>query len=47
MSEIRHIAVTPKRNEVVQEVEFVKGQDITSPVIMAVTAETADEPEKK
>ena len=45
--QIRHIAVAPKRAEIIKEVEFVKGQDPTSPVIMAVTAETAGEPEKK
>jgi hypothetical protein len=38
--QIRYLAVTPKRSEVITEIEFVKGSDQTAPVVMAVTVET-------
>ena len=38
--QIRYLAIYPKRNETIKEVEFVKGQDQTAPVVMAVTIET-------
>jgi putative membrane-bound dehydrogenase-like protein len=37
--QIRYLAVTPKREAVIKEIEFVKGPDRTAPVIMAVTVE--------
>lgn len=37
--QIRYLAVNPKRDEVIQRIEFVKGTDITAPVVMAVTVE--------
>jgi putative membrane-bound dehydrogenase-like protein len=37
--QVRYLAITPKRAEPVREVEFLKGEDDTAPVILAVTAE--------
>jgi hypothetical protein len=38
--QIRYLAIVPKRSETIAEIEFVKGEDRTAPVIMAVTVET-------
>jgi putative membrane-bound dehydrogenase-like protein len=38
--QIRYLAITPKSEKVIKEIEFVKGPDRTAPVIMAVTVET-------
>ncbi|MHC4877371.1 MAG: PVC-type heme-binding CxxCH protein [Planctomycetota bacterium] len=38
--QLRYLAVKPQRDEVIKEVEFVKGNDIASPIIFAVTVET-------
>src|SRR5205814_10143009 len=38
--QIRYLAVTPKRTEVIKQIEFVKGPDKTAPVVIAVTVET-------
>jgi putative membrane-bound dehydrogenase-like protein len=38
--QVRYLAVYPKRNETITEIEFVKGEDRTAPVVMAVTVET-------
>lgn len=38
--QIRYLAVTPKREDVIAKVELVKGPDDTAPVVMAVTVET-------
>jgi hypothetical protein len=38
--QLRYLAVTPKRNEVIKQIEFVKGADPTAPIVMAVTVET-------
>jgi putative heme-binding domain-containing protein len=38
--QIRYLAVVPQRGETIEEIEFVKGEDRTAPVIMAVTVET-------
>jgi hypothetical protein len=38
--QIRYLAVTPQRDAVIREVEFVKGDDGTAPVVMAATAES-------
>jgi putative membrane-bound dehydrogenase-like protein len=38
--QIRYLAVTPKREEKIKEIELVKGPDVTAPVVMAVTVET-------
>ncbi|MFO1062576.1 MAG: PVC-type heme-binding CxxCH protein [Pirellulales bacterium] len=37
--QIRYLSVSPERQEVVKEVELVKGKDDTAPIIVAVTAE--------
>jgi hypothetical protein len=37
--QLRYLAVVPKRAEVIKEVEFVKGKDVTAPIVMAVTVE--------
>jgi hypothetical protein len=37
--QIRYLAVTPKKGDVIKEIEFVKGPDNTAPVVMAVTVE--------
>jgi putative heme-binding domain-containing protein len=38
--QIRYLAVTPKREDLIKEIEFVKGSDRTAPIVMAVTVET-------
>ncbi|MBX9792207.1 MAG: ThuA domain-containing protein [Pirellulales bacterium] len=38
--QIRYLAVKPKRPEVIEAIELVKGPDATAPVVMAVTVET-------
>jgi putative membrane-bound dehydrogenase-like protein len=38
--QLRYLAVKPQRDEVITEVEFLKGDDIASPIIFAVTVET-------
>lgn len=37
--QVRYVAVNPKKDKVVREIELVKGPDRTAPVIMAVTVE--------
>jgi len=39
--QIRYLAVTPERGEVVETIELVKGEDRTAPIVMAVTVESA------
>jgi putative heme-binding domain-containing protein len=38
--QIRHVQVAPERSETIDRIEFVKGDDQTAPVVMAVTVET-------
>ncbi len=38
--QIRYLAVKPKRPDVIEAIELVKGPDATAPVVMAVTVET-------
>jgi putative membrane-bound dehydrogenase-like protein len=38
--QIRYLAVYPMRKETIKEVELVKGDDLTAPVVMAVTLES-------
>lgn len=38
--QIRHIKVTPKKSDAMKEIELVKGDDASSPMVMAVTIET-------
>lgn len=37
--QIRYLSVQPKRDAVIESIEFVKGSDGTAPVVMAVTVE--------
>ncbi|WP_254512763.1 PVC-type heme-binding CxxCH protein [Anatilimnocola floriformis] len=39
-SQLRYIAVTPKKPDTIATIELVKGNDETAPVVMAVTVET-------
>ena len=38
--QIRYLAVYPKREETIKQIELVKGTDETAPIVMAVTVET-------
>ncbi len=38
--QIRYLAIVPKREEKIKEIELIKGADVTAPVVMAVTVET-------
>jgi hypothetical protein len=38
--QLRYLSVEPKREEVIETIEFLKGPDDTAPIIMAATAET-------
>jgi hypothetical protein len=40
---MRYLAITPKRPAKIEKIEFVKGEDDTAPVVMAVTVEGLDE----
>lgn len=40
--QIRYLAIAPKRTEVINQIEFVKGPDGTAPVVMAVTIESGE-----
>ena len=39
--QIRYLSVSPKRNEIVESVELVKGPDNSAPIVMGVTIEQA------
>ena len=38
--QIRYISIQPQTSDVIETIELVKGRDVTSPVVMAVTVET-------
>lgn len=38
--QVRYLAVVPKREAKIEEIELVKGPDATAPVVVAVTVET-------
>jgi hypothetical protein len=40
--QIRYLAVYPERNEMIKEIELVKGNDRTAPVVMAMTLESPE-----
>jgi putative membrane-bound dehydrogenase-like protein len=40
--QVRYLAIEPKRRDVIERIEFVKGPDDTAPVVMAVTLETLE-----
>jgi hypothetical protein len=35
----RYFAIFPKRSDKIETIDLVKGKDVTSPVVMAVTVE--------
>ena len=37
--QIREVTVTPKKRDVIETIELVKGPDRTAPIVMAVTVE--------
>jgi putative membrane-bound dehydrogenase-like protein len=37
--QMRHVTITPQRKDVIHDVEFIKGEDRTMPLVLAVTAE--------
>ncbi|MFM9115918.1 MAG: hypothetical protein ACKOU6_07120, partial [Planctomycetota bacterium] len=38
--QLRYLAVLPKRADVIEKIELVKGPDGSSPIVMAVTVES-------
>jgi hypothetical protein len=42
--QLRYLAVTPKRPDVIKEIELAKGPDRTAPIVMAVTVEPLANP---
>jgi putative membrane-bound dehydrogenase-like protein len=38
--QVRYLAVKPDKAEPIKQIEFLKGQDVTAPIIVAVTVET-------
>ncbi|MDR3636632.1 MAG: ThuA domain-containing protein [Isosphaeraceae bacterium] len=40
--QVRFLSVQPKRPELIERIELVKGRDQTAPIVMAVTLETAE-----
>jgi putative membrane-bound dehydrogenase-like protein len=42
--QLRYLSIQPKRNEVIDAIEFVKGDDSSAPMVMAVTVERPDQP---
>jgi len=38
--QLRYLSVLPRRDEVIERIELVKGTDATAPIVMAVTVET-------
>ena len=40
--QLRYLTVNPQRNDVIERIEFVKGTDQSSPIVMAVTVEGGD-----
>ena len=38
--QVRYLAVRPDKTEPIKEIEFIKGGDVTAPIVVAVTVET-------
>jgi RNA polymerase sigma factor (sigma-70 family) len=38
-NQVRYLAITPSRSEPIDRIDFLKGDDVTAPVVMAVTVE--------
>jgi hypothetical protein len=45
--QIRYLNITPKRTSSLVEIEFIKGEDATAPIVMAVTVEGFDAAENR
>ena len=39
--QIRYLTIRPERSETIQTIEFIKGNDPTAPMVLAVTVECA------
>jgi putative membrane-bound dehydrogenase-like protein len=42
--QLRYLAVAPKREQTIREIELIKGPDDTAPIVMAITVETTRNP---
>lgn len=40
--QIRYLSIQPKKRDMLQKIELIKGQDITAPVFMAITIQTSE-----
>ncbi|MEX2142501.1 MAG: PVC-type heme-binding CxxCH protein [Pirellulales bacterium] len=40
--QIRYLSIEPKRSEMIESIELVKGRDRTAPIVMAVTVQTEE-----
>jgi hypothetical protein len=40
--QVRYLSVTPKKNEIIQRIELIKGPDQSAPIVLAVTVEVPD-----
>lgn len=40
--QLRYLSITPKRTDEISEIELIKGDDQTAPVVMAITVELAE-----
>jgi putative membrane-bound dehydrogenase-like protein len=40
--QIRYLAIGPKRDAKIEKIEFIKGEDATAPIVMAVTVEARE-----
>jgi len=38
--QLRYLSIEPKRDEIITEIEFMKGPDRTAPIVMAATVES-------
>ena len=38
--QLRYLSIQPRRDAPIESIQFVKGQDDTAPIVMAVTAES-------
>ncbi len=40
--QMRYLSIVPQRKETIEKIEFVKGPDVTAPIVMAVTVEVGE-----
>ena len=38
-AQVRYLSITPKSNKTIKQIEFIKGEDATAPIVMGVTIE--------